>query len=59
MATNIISRENAEAIIREQIVDAIAQDTPKSSTFMAMAKKLPNMTSKQTRIRVLDFLPTA
>ena len=40
MATNIISRENAEAIIREQIVDAIAQDTPKSSTFMAMAKKL-------------------
>lgn len=27
MATNIISRENAEAIIREQIVDAIAQDT--------------------------------
>ena len=24
-----------------------------------MARKLPNMTSKQTRIRVLDFLPTA
>ena len=59
MATNIISRESAEAIIREQIVEAIAQDTPKSSAFMALAKKLPNMTSKQTRIRVLDFLPTA
>lgn len=56
---DIISRENAEAIIREQIVEAIAQDTPKSSAFMALAKKLPNMTSKQTRIRVLDFLPTA
>ena len=59
MPVNIINRENAEALIREQIVDAIAQDVPKSSSFMAMAKKLPNMTSKQTRIRVLDFLPTA
>ncbi|RHR72626.1 phage major capsid protein [Eubacterium sp. AF15-50] len=59
MSVNIINRENAEALIREQIVDAIAQDVPKSSSFMAMAKKLPNMTSKQTRIRVLDFLPTA
>ncbi len=58
-ATSIVNRADAEAIIREQIVDAIAQDAPKSSTFMAMAKKLPNMTSKQTRIRVLDFLPTA
>jgi HK97 family phage major capsid protein len=58
-ATSIVNRADAEAIIREQIVDAIAQDTPKSSSFMAMAKKLPNMTSKQTRIRVLDFLPTA
>lgn len=26
---------------------------------MSMARKLPNMTSNQTRIRVLDFLPTA
>ncbi len=58
-AVSIVNRADAEAIIREQIVDAIAQDTPKSSVFMAMAKKLPNMTSKQTRIRVLDFLPTA
>lgn len=58
-ATNIINRADAEAIIREQIVDTIAQDIPKQSCFMGMAKKLPNMTSKQTRIRVLDFLPTA
>ena len=26
---------------------------------MALAKKLPNMTSNQTRMRVLDFLPTS
>ena len=58
-ATNIVNRADAEAIIREQIVEQIQQDLPKQSVFMAMAKKLPNMTSKQTRIRVLDFLPTA
>ncbi|MFR7387544.1 MAG: phage major capsid protein [Blautia faecis] len=35
------------------------RDAPKNSVFMGMARKLPNMTSNQTRIRVLDFLPTA
>lgn len=59
MPVNITNREDAEAIIREQVVEAITQDIPKSSVFMGLAKKLPNMTSKQTRIRVLDFLPTA
>jgi HK97 family phage major capsid protein len=58
-AVNIVNRSDAEAIIREQIVEQIAQDLPKQSVFMGLAKKLPNMTSKQTRIRVLDFLPTA
>lgn len=56
---NIISRENAEALIREQVVPQIFQDVPKKSAFMALARKLPNMTSKQTRIRVLDLLPLA
>lgn len=56
---NIVSRSDAEAIIREQVVSTIFQDAPKQSVFMSMAKKLPNMTSNQTRIRVLDFLPTA
>lgn len=55
----MISREQAEAIIRQQVVQTIFQDAPKSSTFLSMARKLPNMTSNQTRIRVLDFLPTA
>lgn len=57
--SNIISRENAEALIREQVVPQIFQDVPKQSTFMSLARKLPNMTSKQTRIRVLDQLPMA
>lgn len=59
MPVNIVNRQDAEAIIREQLVQTIFQDAPKQSVFMSMAKKLPNMTSKQTRIRVLDFLPTA
>lgn len=37
--TTKISRENAEAIIREQIVNNILQDTPKQSIFMNLAKK--------------------
>ena len=59
MPVNITNRADAEAIIREQIVSNIFQDAPKNSVFMGMARKLPNMTSNQTRIRVLDFLPTA
>ena len=59
MAVNITNRADAEALIREQIVSTIFQDAPKQSVFMGMARKLPNLTSKQTRIRVLDFLPTA
>lgn len=59
MGKNIISREAAEALIREQVVPQIFQDVPKKSAFMSLARKLPNMTSKQTRIRVLDQLPMA
>ena len=59
MPTNMISRQNAEAIIREQVVQQVFQDVPKQSTFMSLARKLPNMTSNQTRMRVLDVLPMA
>ena len=55
----IVNRADAEALIRQQVVQTIFQDAPKQSVFMSMARKLPNMTSNQTRIRVLDFLPTA
>lgn len=59
MPTSMISRQNAEAIIREQVVQQVFQDAPKQSTFMSLARKLPNMTSNQTRMRVLDVLPMA
>ena len=56
---NIISRQDAEALIQEQIVGTISQEVPQQSTFMRLARRLPNMTSRQTRIPVLDMLPMA
>lgn len=60
MPTNdVIARQNAEALIQEQVINTIQQDAPKSSIFLQLARKLPNMTSKQTRVPVLDMLPMA
>ena len=56
---SLVSRERAEALIQEQIISTIQQDTPKESAFFSLARKLPNMTSKQTKIPVLDLLPMA
>lgn len=56
---NLISREQAEALIQEQLIGTIQQKAPEQSIFMGLAKKLPNMTSKQTRVPVLDMLPMA
>jgi len=57
--SNIVNREKVEALIREQVTTEIMQQAPTQSVFMELARKLPNMTSKQTRIRVLDLLPMA
>lgn len=59
MAVNIVSRESAEALIQEQIMNTVFQDAPKSSILMQLGRKLPNMTSKQTRVPVLSMLPMA
>lgn len=59
MPANSINRQQAEALIQQQLINTIQQDAPKQSIFMQLARKLPNMTSKQTRIPVLDMLPMA
>lgn len=59
MPVNSINRQQAEALIQQQLINTIQQDAPKQSVFMQLARKLPNMTSKQTRIPVLDMLPMA
>lgn len=59
MPVPITSRADAEALIQEQLIATIHQDAPQQSIFMQLARKLPNMTSRQTRIPVLDMLPMA
>lgn len=59
MADNIIARTGAEALIRDQLVNTIQQDVPKSSIVMQLATRLANMTSNQTKIPVLSMLPLA
>ncbi|MBQ1414107.1 MAG: phage major capsid protein [Clostridia bacterium] len=56
---NIINRDNAVALIQEQLTADIMQEAPKQSTFMNLARRLPNMSSDKTRMRVLDMMPTA
>lgn len=41
MAIDAIARNKAEALIREQLVNTIQQDVPKSSTVMRWAPALP------------------
>lgn len=54
-----ILRSKAEALIQEQITNTIMQDTPKNSIIMQLGRRLPNMTSNQTRVPVLSMLPMA
>lgn len=43
----MISRQAAEALFQEQVISTVLQDTPKSSVFMSLARRLPNMTGQQ------------
>ena len=56
---NSIDRQHAEALIREQITNSIFQDAPKQSIVMQLGRRLPNMTSAQTRVPVLSMMPLA
>ena len=55
----IIDRSAAEALIQKQIVEEIFQKPVEDSIFLRLARRMPDMTSNQTRIRVLDTLPMA
>lgn len=57
--TNIISRTDADALIPESVSRTILQNVPERSSVLSMARRLPNMTSKQRRIPVLSVLPMA
>lgn len=50
---NIIDRTGAAALIPEQVSREIIQMLPEQSTFLRLATRMPNMTSKQTKIPVM------
>lgn len=56
---NMIDRTGAEALISEQVSREIIQGVAEQSVVLKMGKKLPNMTSKKTKMPVLDMLPLA
>ncbi len=56
---NIIDRTGAEALIPEERAAEIIQGTIEQSAVLSMGRKLANMTSKQTKLPVLDSLPVA
>ena len=53
----MISRSNAETLIDEQVSREIIEGAIKRSKAMSMFRRLPNMTSNKTKMRVLDALP--
>lgn len=55
----MITRQNAEALFREDIAAEIIQGVTKQSAALRMFRRLPNMSSNIMRMRVLDALPMA
>lgn len=56
---SIINRTGAAALIPEQVSRQIIQETPTQSVFLRLANRMPNMTSKQTKLPVMATAPTA
>lgn len=53
----MIKRSDAEALIPEVVIPEIIQGVERKSAAMSLFKKLPNMTTGTTQMRVLDMLP--
>lgn len=56
---SITDRSAAAPLINEQVSAEIMKYIPEQSAVMQMAKRLPNMSTNQTRLPVLASLPTA
>ena len=59
MAVNTIARTDVDALIETQVAKEIFEGVTKESKALSMFKRLPNMTSDKTKLRVLDTLPVA
>ena len=54
---SMITRSNAEALFEPQVQREIIEGVVTQSKAMQMFRRLPNMTSNKTKMRVLDALP--
>ena len=55
----VINRTDVEDLIETQVANEIFEGVTKESKALRLFKRLPNMTSDKTKLRVLDSLPVA
>lgn len=53
----MISRNDADVLIEEGVAKELIEGAVKASKAMAMFRRLPNMASNKTKMKVLDSLP--
>ncbi len=56
---NMISRDDAAALIPQEVSNEILAHLPQKSAVLGLAKKLPNMSRAQKRLPVMSALATA
>ena len=54
-----IDRTDVDALVETQVANEIFQGVVTSSKALSLFKRLPNMTSDKTKLRILDSLPIA
>ena len=54
-----IDRTDIDALVETQVADEIFQGVVKESKALSLFRRLPNMTSDKTKLRILDSLPIA
>lgn len=55
----MITKNDVSALIDEQVVSEIFEGAQKESKVLSMFRRLPNMSSDKTKLRVSDALPVA
>lgn len=59
MAVVGLTHNDVKALEEAQVINEIFEGTVRESRALSLFKRLPNMSSKQTKLRVLDSLPIA
>lgn len=55
----VIARTDVDSLIETQVANEIFEGVVRDSKALSMFRRLPNMTSDKTKLRVLDSLPVA